>query len=367
MVGSFFNPVQFALPVRADGPPCHTSKEIDMNLPDSKLLIHQFLQTMRMRNCSEQTTSCWKYMLARFVGWCEERGLACMSEVTLDHLTAYRRNLFYYRSPRTGAPLKFDTQAHYLIPIRRWFAWMVDQRFLELDPALELELPKSESRLPTSVLTADEVETLLNLPDVKTPLGIRDRTIMETLYSTGIRRAELTGLDVYDIQVDREILTVRQGKGNKDRVVPIGQRALSWIEKWTHDIRPELVTESSAQSLFVSKNGRRLGTNYLSNLVKRYMVSIGITQRGSCHLLRHTAATLMMEEGADLRSLQQYLGHARLNTTQIYTPVSIKRLQEVHRKTHPAKPNEKPNHGSSGNDQDSSGDNQDSSGKDRSV
>ncbi len=146
-------------------------------------------------------------------------------------------------------------------------------------------------------------------------------------------------MDVYDISLGREVLTVRSGKGKKDRVVPIGTRALTWIENWIDDIRPDLVNESSAESLFVSKNGRRLGSNYMSNLVKRYMTSIGIEYRGSCHLLRHTAATLMMENGADLRSLQQFLGHARLNTTQIYTHVSIQRLQDVHRKTHPAKPN----------------------------
>ncbi len=124
--------------------------------------------------------------------------------------------------------------------------------------------------------------------------------MMETFYSSGIRCGELIALDVYDVNTDREVLTVRQGKGNKDRVVPIGTRASTWLRKWTSDVRPNLVTESSAQSLFVSKNG------------------------------------------ADLRSLQEFLGHARLNTTQIYTHVSIQRLQEVHRKTHPAKPDIKP-------------------------
>ena len=130
--------------------------------------------------------------------------------------------------------------------------------------------------------------------------------MMETFYSSGIRCGELVALDVYDINFEREILTVRCGKGNKDRVVPIGPRALTWIKKWSSDIRPDLVTESSAQSLFVSKNGKRLGPNYVSNLVKKYLKSIGIKHRGSCHLLRHTAATLMMENGADLRSCLLY-------------------------------------------------------------
>ena len=275
-----------------------------MNLPETNILIHQFMQTMRMRNCSECTINAWQFVLKRFTTWCEDRGLECMSEISPDHLAAYRRSLFHYRNPKTGAPLKFDTQAHYLIPIRRWFVWMTAQQFIELDPSTELELPKSEDRLPTSVLTAKQVETLLNQPDITTRLGLRDLAILETFYSSGIRCGELLGLDVYDINHEREILTVRQGKNKKDRVVPIGTRALTWIEKWTNDIRPDLVTQSSAQALFVSKNGKRLHPNFLSGLVKRYLTSIGIEYRGACHLLRHTAATLMMENGADLRSLQ---------------------------------------------------------------
>lgn len=313
-----------------------------MNLPEPKLLIHQFLQTMRMRNCSERTIACWRYKLSRFVDWLGERGIDCLSEVTPELAAAYRRALFHYRNPKTGKPLKFDTQASYLLPVRRWFVWMQDQAYLDADPTRDVELPKAEQRLPTSVLTADEVESLLNATDVGTELGVRDRAIMETFYSSGIRCGELVALDVYDIELDREILTVRRGKGNKDRIVPIGKRALTWVEKWINDIRPGLVRRSSDQALFVSVRGRRFHPTFVSYLVKKYLSEIGIPYRGACHLLRHTAATLMMENGADLRSLQEFLGHARLNTTQIYTHVSIQRLQEVHRKTHPARPNVKP-------------------------
>jgi len=312
-----------------------------MNLPEPKLLLHQFLQTMRMRNCSEKTIRTWQYVINRFVKWCHERGVECMSDVTPDLMTAYRRSLFHYRNPKTGKPIKFDTQAHYLIPLGRWFNWMVDQRFLDVNPAKDIELPKSEERLPTAVLTAAQVERLLNLPDVTNQYGLRDRAVMETLYSCGIRCGELVGLDVYDISHERGTLTVRLGKNRKDRVVPIGERALSWIKKWTHDVRPDLVTHSGEQALFVTGTGRRLHPNGLSNRVRQYLVKVGVKQRGACHLLRHTAATLMMENGADLRSLQEFLGHSRIRATQIYTHVSIKRLKEVHRRTHPATPNRK--------------------------
>ena len=190
------------------------------------------------------------------------------------------------------------------------------------------------------MLTAEEVETLLNLPDVTTRLGLRDRAILETFYSTAIRCGELVELDVYDLNVERQIVTIRRGKGKKDRVVPIGVRAISWVTKYLRDVRPTFVADSGVANLFVSSKGHAIHPNQLSALVRKYLLQIGITQRGACHLIRHTTATLMLENGADLRSLQLLLGHARISTTQIYTHVSIQRLQDVHRKTHPAKPNE---------------------------
>jgi integrase/recombinase XerD len=299
-------------------------------------LIQQFLSAVRMRNCSERTIRHWRFVLHRFMDWCHERSVESLSEITPQVMAAYRRSLFYYRNPKTGEPLKFDTQAHYLTPIRRCFDWFKKQGWIAVDPTRELELPKSEYRLPTSVLSIEQIEQLLEQPDVKTALGIRDRAMLETLYSCGIRCGELINLDLYDINVLREVLVVRCGKGKKDRIVPIGMRALDWIEHWVQQSRPSLISDDTDQSLFISSRGRRLGANYVSNLVRKYMTAIGIEFRGACHLLRHTAATLMMENGADLRSLQEYLGHARLNTTQIYTHVSIQRLKEVHRKTHPA-------------------------------
>jgi len=199
-----------------------------------------------------------------------------------------------------------------------------------------VELPKEERRLPSDVLTADEVESLLNATDVTKPLGVRDRATLETFYSTAIRCGELCQLQVYDLESERGIAKINQGKGRKDRVVPIGQRASLCIDKYLADVRPAFVDETNESTLFFSCHGRPLSRNNVSAIVKGYMLAAGIDKRGSCHLLRHTTATLMMENGADLRSLQLLLGHERLNTTQIYTHVSIQRLKDVHAKTHPA-------------------------------
>jgi len=180
------------------------------------------------------------------------------------------------------------------------------------------------------------VESVMTATDVATPLGLRNRAILETFYSTAIRCSELLALQVYDIEVDRGVVKVRQGKGRKDRVVPISQRALTWLNKYTLDIRPDLISRTELASLFVSYSGRALTRNNLSAIVRGYIVAAGAGhRRGACHLLRHTAATLMMENGADVRALQMYLGHRRLNTTMLYTHVSIQHLQDVHRRTHP--------------------------------
>ena len=302
-------------------------------------LLRQYLLWMRMRNRTDRTLELWDYTIRRFNHWCAERGITCVGEVTLELLQAYRRYLFHYRNQKTGKPLKFNTQLSYMLSITRWLHWLAEEHILSENPAAKFELPKESKRLPTGFMTAEQVELVMNQVDVDKELGIRDRAMLETFYSTGIRCGELVNLDVYDLDFDRGVLTVRQGKGNKDRVVPIGERALSWVGKYLADVRPRLIVKTDSTVLFVSCNGRRLGRNNVSLLVRAYLNAAGIKLRGSCHLFRHTAATLMLENGADLRSLQLFLGHERLNTTQIYTHVSIGRLQEVHRRTHPAKPN----------------------------
>jgi len=306
------------------------------NLPSPALLKDRFLEHLRMQNTSPRTLEQWSYTLRRLLLWLAEHGIDCVTEITPEILSAYRRHLYHYRNPKTLQPLKFVTQSMYLVAVRRWFAWLAEQNILSDNRAANLELPREEQRLPIDVLTVSEVEQVLNCTDVTTPLGIRDRALLETFYSTAMRCGELAALEIYDLSAERGVLTIRQGKGRKDRVVPVGERALSWLNKYLLDVRAQLVTESNETVLFVSKKGRRLGRNHVSYLVRRYLDQAGISKKGSCHLLRHTTATLMLENGADLRALQMLLGHARLNTTQLYTHVTIQRLKEVHARTHPA-------------------------------
>ena len=254
--------------------------------------------------------------------------------MTGESLAAYRRWLYHYRNARTGKPLKFCTQASYLSTITHWLGWLAEQGWIESDPSTGIELPKEEQRLPSAHLTIDEVEALLSSVDLSTASGLRDRSMLELFYATGMRRGELIALRLDDINHKSGLVMIRQGKGRKDRVVPTGKRALEWLEKYLHDGRPALIDEDTPV-VFLTSRGNPFHPVTLSQLVKRYLTAAGIHKPGSCHMLRHTTATLMLEGGADLRSIQTLLGHESLNTTQIYTHVSIKRLREVHDKTHP--------------------------------
>ncbi len=224
-----------------------------------------------------------------------------------------------------------------MVPIRAMFKWLVRQNILLYNPASDLEFPRAEKRLPKAILTESDVETILNLTDITTPLGLRDRAILETLYSTGIRRLELIGLKWSVVDYERGTVFISQGKGKKDRMIPIGERALSWIYKYQFEARPALTLGQDDGSLFVNHLGEAFSANGLTGLVRNYIKQADIGKTGSCHLFRHTCATLMLENGADVRFIQALLGHAKLETTGIYTQVSIRQLKKVHTLTHPAK------------------------------
>jgi len=196
--------------------------------------------------------------------------------------------------------------------------------------------------LPKAVLTAHEVERVLAVPDVRTPLGVRDRAILELLYATGLRRQELIDLALDSVDLDRRLLVVRRGKGGKDRVVPMTRRAASCLATYLQRVRPHLVRGADCSAVFVTTHRGPFSPERMSLMVRRYVDAAAIGKRGSCHLFRHTMATLMLEGGADLRYVQAMLGHADISTTQIYTHISIRALKEVHGRTHPAEISTRP-------------------------
>jgi integrase/recombinase XerD len=268
--------------------------------------------------------------------------------VTLAILERYQRYLYHYRKPN-GEPLTFGTQQTRLAPLKAFFQWATRERHLLYNPASELLLPRLPRRLPKHILSVADIESLISQPDIATAQGVRDRAMLETLYSTGIRRMELVQLTLYDLDTRGGSLTVRGGKGSRDRIVPLGERACAWLDRYLDEIRPQLVASHDTGHCFLTDFGEPFEKNRLGDLVKRYIERAGFKVIGSCHLFRHAMATHMLENGADIRYIQAILGHSDLDTTAIYTQVSIHKLKQIHAATHPAKPHrtEKPRRESS--------------------
>lgn len=284
---------------------------------------------------SEYTAAIRSRAIDCFIRWCDERGLTRPQDITRPILQRYQRHLFHYRKAN-GQPLAFTTQATLLHPLKAFFKWLARENHLLYNPAADLETPRPPRQLPKHLFSVAQIETILNQPDVSTPMGLRNRAILETLYSTGIRRSELIRLKLYDVDLERGSLMVRQGKGRKDRLVPLGERAGAWITKYLHEVRPLLVLEPDHGTLFVTDYGEMFEKNRLGDMVHKYLRHAGFAH-GSCHVFRHAMATHMLENGADIRYIQAILGHSMLSTTEIYTQVSINQLKAVHTLTHPAK------------------------------
>ncbi|MEI8592544.1 tyrosine-type recombinase/integrase, partial [Xenorhabdus bovienii] len=205
------------------------------------------------------------------------------------------------------------------------------------NPAEALILPRTAKRLPVQLLNEHDVAQVLGSLDSGTPTDFRNRVMLEVLWSTGIRRSELRHLRPGDIDRERGTLAVRQGKGRKDRVVPIGERALDWLARYQQTVRPQLLRRHDSGYLFVTQQGQPLSLARLTEIAGRTLRErAGLDKPGACHVFRHSMATAMLDNGADIRHIQSMLGHEQLSTTQIYTQVAIRHLKKVHQQTHPA-------------------------------
>jgi len=298
--------------------------------------LAHYLDHLRTKGYSTQGVAYRGMGLKQFVAWLEERGITRIHEVTRPILERYAKHL-HYALNRSGRTLSVASQSNRLTAIRHFFRWLTRQNHLLYNPAAELELPRAEHRLPQAVMTAEEAERVLIQPDIATPEGVLHRAVMEVLYSTGIRRAELVNLDLVDVNASRGVVSVRQGKGKKDRFVPIGDRALLWVQKYRDEVRRTWEMPASPKALFLDPLGQRLDPHRISRAVQKHIDQAEIGKKGRCHIFRHTMATLMLEGGADIRYIQHILGHAQLSTTEIYTHVAIGKLKDVHTLTHPAK------------------------------
>jgi len=247
---------------------------------------------------------------------------------------AGREHLLDYLSYRVQQGSRPRTSARLLSSIRRFYRYLIRQGAVQNDPSAQIEFPKLGKPLPET-LGEEEVERLLNAPNVNKPQGVRDRAMLEVLYACGLRVSELVGLDLNQVNLNHGVIRV-VGKGNKERLIPFGEQASEWLTRYVNQFRAELLkSKKQSDSLFVSNRGAAMTRQAFWHMIKKYAKRVEISKHLSPHTLRHAFATHLLNHGADLRVVQMLLGHSDLSTTQIYTHVAQARLQDLHRLHHP--------------------------------
>ena len=275
---------------------------------------------------SRNTLDSYRRDLRLFAAWLlQTRGKSMLLAERAD-LLAYLAYKFHHQAkPRSAARL--------LSSLKRFYQYQLREGRMSADPTLEVESPKLPRSLPKS-LTEEDVEALMAAPDVVTPLGLRDKAMLETLYASGLRVSELVSLTMAQVSHDMGVVRV-MGKGSKERLVPLGEEALSWIRRYADESRPDILKGQRTDALFVTARGESMTRQAFWILIRRYSARAGLKKSLSPHTLRHAFATHLLNHGADLRVVQMLLGHADISTTQIYTHVARERLKQLHSKHHP--------------------------------
>jgi integrase/recombinase XerD len=290
-------------------------------------LLDQFLHYLIVeKGLSNNTIEAYSHGLNRFLIHLREKGSHEIQNVDKFDVRAYLLEL-----KKQGLSTK--TIVRNLVAIRNFFRFLVQERILEVNPVEALGFPKVPKTLP-EILTLKEVGRLLEQPDPQTPLGIRDRAMLEVLYATGVRVSELTRLPINQINLEGGYILV-YGKGSKERMVPMGNEAIKWVSLYLKTAREKLARGRENQSLFINRSGKGMSRQRFWRSLKEYGRRAGIRKRITPHLLRHSFASHLLEGGADLRSVQMLLGHVDISTTQIYTHVTGEKLKKIHQRYHP--------------------------------
>lgn len=298
---------------------------LGMNEPSE--IIEQFLQSLWMeRGISENTRAAYRRDLAAFASW-----LTANADKTL--WAATNADVLAYLAARVRGGAKPRTTARLLSALRRLYQYGVRENMIAEDPTALVDAPRIGRALPQT-MTDEEVDALLDAPDANSPLGLRDRAMLELLYACGLRVSELVTLRVDQVNLRQGAVRV-VGKGNKERLVPIGESGLEWIERYLKQSRGLLLGHALSPAIFVTQRGGPMTRQMFWVLIKRYASAAGIRKKLSPHTLRHAFATHLVNHGADLRVVQLLLGHSSLSTTQIYTHVARERLKKLHQAHHP--------------------------------
>jgi integrase/recombinase XerD len=291
-------------------------------------LLDEFSDALWLEDgLSRNTLESYRRDLNKFADWLEKQrgcGLLAASHADIQGFLAHLMG---------GQKAKATSTSRAISSLKRLFRYLLRQNRIAADPTLQIATPKLPRSLPKS-LTEEDVELLLNAPDVDTPLGMRDRTMLEVLYASGLRVSELVSLSVAQVSLDMGVTRV-MGKGSKERLVPLGEESLDWVRKYLAEARPALLQGKLADALFVTQRGEAMTRQMFWYLIKKHARQGGLHKPLSPHTLRHAFATHLLNHGADLRVVQMLLGHSDISTTQIYTHVARERLKQLHATHHP--------------------------------
>ncbi len=305
-----------------------------MNENQFKPLSIAYLRSLKVRNLSQRTIDHVHWMLEKFFTYLQSCNITHVDQITSQTVRDYQMTLFESLNSR-GRPNSIAYQNRMLSAAKNFTRFLKDNDYIVSDPGRNVAYAKEPKRLPRGVLTPTEARKIIHAPDVKTAIGYRDRTIMEVLYSSAIRKDELNNLTLADVDYNDGFLRIIEGKGKKDRIVPIGRIACRYLENYIKSVRAELITDPYNNHLFLTLRGKRFSKNVVWELIKKYAKKARIKKNVHPHTFRHSCATAMLRNKADIRTIQKLLGHASLDSTQVYTHLSITDLKNVHSRCHP--------------------------------
>ncbi|MGD9368240.1 MAG: tyrosine-type recombinase/integrase [Desulfobacteraceae bacterium] len=305
-----------------------------MNESNFKSLSAAYLRSMKVRNLSKRTIDHVGWMLKKFFDYLQTCQITHADQISSQVMRDYQLSLFESLNNK-GQPNSISYQNRMLSAAKNFTKFLKDNDYTVTDPGRSVAYAKEPKRLPRGVLTPAEARKVIHAPDTKTAIGYRDRTILEVLYSSAIRKEELNNLTLADVDYNDGFLRIIEGKGKKDRIVPIGRIACRYLENYIKSVRPELIRDPYNNHLFLTLRGKRFSKNVLWELIKKYAKKARIKKNVSPHTFRHSCATAMLKNKADIRTIQKLLGHSSLDSTQIYTHLSITDLKNEHKRCHP--------------------------------
>ena len=303
-------------------------------LKNLDLIVHKYQEYLEIKHIAQRTIANRLWCLDKFLWFLKESNVLTANELTPEVLKSYQKYRHYYENNRGKRDQPITINTH-LLAVKSFLRFLAQDNYLPHDLSDYLEYVKEPKRLPGSVLTDAQVKRILDLTDTTTKIGFRDRTILEVLYSTGIRRNELINLKLDDVDYGGGYLRVNQGKGNKDRMVPLGKIACHYVENWIKSVRRLFLNDRPGDYLFLTKTGGPMDGSTVRDIIIKYSAPLKLNYPVTCHTFRRSCATEMIKRNANLMHVKEILGHEDLESTKVYCKLTITDLKKTHQRYHP--------------------------------